>query len=142
MRNTCNILRDIKGVAAIEAALILPLFLSFLYGLFQLGFVFQANAGMQHGLGEAARFATIFPTPSDDAIKQRVKDSVFGTNVGTFDPPIMTTPEESVCVNCRDLSVTFAMPLKFLFLDVQDVRFTRSKRIFVASTVAAAADDD
>ena len=62
-----NILaRDERGVAATEMALALPVMVTMIYGIFQVGLLYQANAGMQHALGEGARFATLcVPTDHD-----------------------------------------------------------------------------
>jgi len=51
--------RNEKGAAAIEMAIALPVLLVMIYGIFQVGLIFQANAGMQHALGEGARYATL-----------------------------------------------------------------------------------
>ena len=37
-----------------------PMLLLFVYGIFQFGVILQANAGMQHALGEGARLATLY----------------------------------------------------------------------------------
>ena len=34
--------------------------------MFQFGVILQANAGMQHALGEGARYATLYPKPADN----------------------------------------------------------------------------
>ena len=47
--------RDQDGAAAVEMALALPVLVSMIYGIFQVGLLYQANAGMQHALGEGAR---------------------------------------------------------------------------------------
>ena len=66
--------RDDRGAAAIEMALALPILVSMIYGLFQVGLLYQANAGMQHALGEGARLSTIYErytennVPTDAAI--------------------------------------------------------------------------
>ena len=71
--------RNDRGAAAIEMALALPILVSMIYGLFQVGLLYQANAGMQHALGEGARLATLcIPSgttcnsPSDTQIKFRM----------------------------------------------------------------------
>ena len=51
--------RDERGAAAIEMAIVLPVLILFIYGIFQVGILYQANAGMQHALGEGARFAVL-----------------------------------------------------------------------------------
>ncbi len=38
--------RDERGVAVIEIAIVLPVLILFIYGIFQVGILYQANAGM------------------------------------------------------------------------------------------------
>jgi Flp pilus assembly protein TadG len=133
---------DEQGTAVIETAIALPVLVLFIWGIFQVGIAGQAIAGMQAGLGEGARMATICqsPTaagacavPTDAAIKARINAKVFGTGVGTFADPTVTTPDPADCTNCRDLSVTFTMPLSFLFFNGPDINLTRSKRVYLAT---------
>lgn len=131
-----------EGAAAIEMAIALPVLILFIWGIFQIGVAGQAVAGMQAGLGEGARLATICtnPTgtgtcssPSDDDIKQRVKDKVFGLKIGTFDEPVVSTPAATDCTHCKDLSVTFNMPTNFLFFQGPTLHLNQSKRIYLAT---------
>ena len=142
MRKLLSLRRNEDGVAVIEIAIALPVLVVMLWGIFQIGIASQAIAGMQHGLGEGARLATICknPTsnglcssPTDDEIKQRVQDKVFGVGVGTFSPPTVTTPAAATCTNCKDLSVTFSMPMDFLFFQGPNINLTQSKRIYLAT---------
>ena len=59
MRLATILRRDERGVAATEMALALPVLITMIYGIFQVGLLYQANAGMQHALGEGARLATL-----------------------------------------------------------------------------------
>ena len=43
--------RDERGAATIEIAIALPILVLFIYGMFTIGVLFQANAGLQHSLG-------------------------------------------------------------------------------------------
>src|SRR5215210_9472535 len=79
MRKLISLRRSNRGAAAIEMAIALPVLVLFVYGIFEIGVAGQAIAGMQHGLGEGARYATICmnPTsggvcgvPTNDQIKQ------------------------------------------------------------------------
>src|SRR4051794_10823728 len=54
-----SIKRDQRGAAAIEAAIAMPALVVMIYGIFSVGQLFEANAGMEHALGEAARYATL-----------------------------------------------------------------------------------
>jgi Flp pilus assembly protein TadG len=137
-----SILRNQAGAAGIEFALAVPVLVVMIYGIFQIGIAFQASAGMQHALGEGARLATICQNPTatgvctvatTDEIKARISSRVFGTGVGTFSEPSVTTPPTTDCTQCRLLSVTFSMPTNFLLFPGPTINLTRSKRVYVAS---------
>jgi hypothetical protein len=128
-----------SGVAVIEIAIALPVLILFIWGIFQIGIAFHANAGMQHGLGEGARLATLCynpqpttgcSTPTNDEIKTRISQKVFGTHVGTFSTPTVTDAADGS--NYKDLSVSFTMPMDFLFFQGPNVTLTQSKRVYVA----------
>ena len=138
MMNFLTLCRDKSGAAVIEIAIALPTLVMFIWGIFQLGIAFQANAGMQHALGEGARLATLCVnpttsgcgTPTNDAIKARISARVFGTGVGTFSTPTVTDgPSGS---KYKDLSVTFSMPMNFLFFNGPNISLTQTKRVYVA----------
>jgi Flp pilus assembly protein TadG len=130
--------RDERGAAVIEIAIALPTLILFIWGIFQLGIAFQANAGMQHALGEGARFATLClnpsstgcSTPTNTAISNRIYAREFGTNVGTFSTPTVTDGPSGE--KYKDLSVTFTMPTNFLFFNGPNISMTRTKRVYVA----------
>ena len=130
--------RDKRGAAAIEMAFALPILLIFVYGIFQFGVILQANAGMQHALGEGARYATLCTpsgqtctAPADSLIQSKMSNEVFGMNVGTFGTPTVTTPATSVCTNCRLLSVTYTVTPDFLFFSGPAISLTRTKQVYI-----------
>lgn len=121
-----------QGAAAIEMAFALPILLLFVFGIFQFGVILQANAGMQHALGEGARYATLYPKPADNLIQAKMSDAVFGMNIGSFGTPQVITPATTDCTNCRDLQVTFTVTPNFVFFNAPPVTLTRSKRVYTA----------
>jgi len=131
--------RDRRGAAAIEFAIALPVMLVMIYGIFQVGLIYQANAGMQHALGEGARLATLCTpsgqtctSPSDTEIAAKMNAKKFGGSIGTFGSPTVTTPATSSCTFCRDLSITYSVTPNFLFFSAPPVSITRSKRVYLA----------
>lgn len=127
--------RDVRGAAAIEMALALPVLVSMIYGLFQVGLLYQANAGMQHALGEGARYATLcVPTgntcnpPSDTQIKNRITTKLFGKGDGAF-----TVANPVVGAGYRDLSVSYTKKMNFLFMAGPTITLNRSKRAYTVS---------
>lgn len=123
--------RDQRGSSAIEFAIAVPVLVAFLYGIFSVSLLFQANAGVQHALGEAARYATIFPTPTDTQIQTMITDSDFGLGGGTLDTPVIDNSE--IADGYKTISLTYHRAVPLLFINGPTVTITRSKRVYVAS---------
>jgi Flp pilus assembly protein TadG len=133
MRLATILRRDERGVAATEMALALPVLVTMIYGIFQVGLLYQANAGMQHALGEGARFATLCVRsgnacnpPTDTQIKDRITAKLFGRGDGAFNVanPVAGT-------GYRDLQVTYTKRMNFLFFPGPTITLNRSKRAYV-----------
>jgi Flp pilus assembly protein TadG len=132
------------GAAIVEMAIALPVLITMIYGIFTLGQLFEANAGIQHALGEGARFATLCPTlqfdpdanstkctlPTATQIKARVNSKLFGTGNGTFDAPTLDTTTAST--GYVTLGVTYHQAMNFLLFMGPTVDLTRSKRVYLA----------
>jgi Flp pilus assembly protein TadG len=123
---------DEQGAAAIEMAFTLPILILFIYGIFQVGVVMAADAGMQHALGEGARLATIYPTPTDQAIIDKISDKKFGVFIGTFNTPTVSDPGTGACSKCRDLAVSYEVTPNFLFFNGPKITLNRSKRVYLS----------
>jgi len=135
-----------SGAAVIEMAIALPVLISIIWGIVQFGLLFQASAGMQHALGEAARLATLFPTPADSEITAKVAAKKFGTSRGTLSAlqiDNMWSNGQSTCstsgpnasASCvlqyKTLTLTYSQPMNFLFFQGPPVTLTRSKRVYI-----------
>lgn len=125
--------RDQRGAAVIEMAIALPVLILFIYGIFQIGILYQANAGMQHALGEGARFATLCKpvtggcnVSTDAEIQAKMNSVVFGTKPGTFAVPTPTTVNREMT-----LTVNYTQPLNFLFFPGPTVNLTRTKKVYL-----------
>lgn len=125
---------DERGVAVIEIAIVLPVLITFIYGIFQIGILYQANAGMQHALGEGARLATLCRpvtggcnVPTETEIMAKMNATVFGTKPGTF-----TIPTPTVVNRVMTLTVNYSQPMNFLFFPGPTVSLTRSKVVYLA----------
>jgi Flp pilus assembly protein TadG len=122
-----------SGSAVVEIAIGLPVLVLFIWGIVQLGLLFQANAGMQHALGEAARFATIWPTPTDAQIRSKMAAKKFGTGTGTLSNlDIQNQNSGGPGTQYKLLTLTYSQQMNFLFFRGPTVTLTRSKRVYVA----------
>ena len=136
-----RIRRDEDGATVIEFAIALPLLVAFIWGIFQIGLVLQANAGMQHALGEAARYATIFPTPSDTAIRNMVTSKKFGTYNGTLATLSITNnnvttgvaPNQVTKTVSKDLQLQYTHTIRFMFIPARTITLTKTKRVYLAA---------
>ena len=136
MKKLLPISENERGAAAVEMALALPVLVSMIYGIFQVGLLYQANAGMQHALGEGARYATLCipsgsscTTPTNDEIKTRMTSKLFGKGDGAF-----TVQEPTPGAGFRELRITYVKKMNFLFINGPTITLNRDKRAYVADT--------
>ena len=136
MKQFARLQHNDRGAAAVEMALALPVLVSMIYGIFQVGLLYQANAGMQHALGEGARMATLCTpsgstctTPTNDELKARMTAKLFGKGDGTF-----TVQEPGTGAGYRDLRITYVKRMSFLFFNGPTITLNRDKRAYVADT--------
>lgn len=127
--------RDQNGAAVIEMAFALPALIIMMWVIVQLGLVFRAMSGIQHGLGEGARVATVY---SNKTIAQRKTDvrnkitaAVFGIGPGNFqiDDPAQGTQDGA---NYFDLRVTYSQNTDLLLIPGPTINVSRSKRVWIS----------
>src|SRR3982751_5523061 len=102
MSKLFHLLRDDRGAGAVEFALSAPILITLIYGIFEFSQLYEANAGMQHALGEGARFATLCVptatgcnTETDADIKAKMNAKLFGPVGGTFNVPDPVTASQA-----------------------------------------------
>ena len=132
MTRKFGIIRDSRGGAAIEMALAIPILLELFWVVFQAGLVFRAMSGIQHGLGEGARYATLFPEPSTSQIKTRISDTVYGIGPGNF-TIANPSPGTADGANYLDLTVSYTQATDLIFIPGPTITVSRSKRVWVSS---------
>ena len=120
--------QDSSGSASIEFAVAVPILIALIWGIFQISLLFQAGAGVQNALGQAARYATIYPTPTDTQIKALIESSKFGTAHGTWSTPTITTDASGYKV----ITVSYSQPTDFLFFAGPTVTLTKTKRVYLS----------
>jgi Flp pilus assembly protein TadG len=141
MRLRFDLCRNEDGAAAVEMAFALPVLIIMIWMIVQLGEVYRANAGIQQGLGEGARYATLClsptssgcSTPTATNIAAKINASVYGIGPGTFN---VTTPTKQTdgTSSYYDLKVTYTQPTSLLLLPGPTINISRSKRVWVAGS--------
>lgn len=132
-----RIRKNEDGAAVIELAIALPVLVTMIYGIFELSQLYEANAGMQHALGEGARVATLCvpntskvdgcDNPSDTTIVNRENAKLFGPAGGLF-----TVSNPSSAAGYKTLTITYTRTMNFLLFAGPTITLTRSKQVYVA----------
>jgi Flp pilus assembly protein TadG len=132
MRRLAKLRRSDRGAAVIEMAFALPALIVLMWIIVQLGLVFRAMSGIQHGLGEGARTATLYPHPSETVIKTKISDAVYGIGPGSF---TIATPVTGTLdgASYMDLKVTYTQNTDLLILPGPTINVSRSKRVWIAT---------
>jgi Flp pilus assembly protein TadG len=128
-RLAARLFTDRHGASAVEFALAAPVLLIMIIGMAQMGILFQANAGLQHALGEAARYATINPTPSDTAIIAKANAKRFGLVSSGITGPSISHGTNSGAAYV-DLTMSYSVPLDFIVFTGPSVTLSATRRAY------------
>lgn len=132
MRVVRKLMKDSQGSAVIELAFALPILIEMMWFMVQGGMVFRAMAGIQHALGEGARYATLYPQPNNSQITSKMYDAVFGIGPGTYS---VTAPVPGTADGAKylDLQVTYTQQTDLLLFPGPTITVRRSKRVWVTN---------
>lgn len=70
--------RNTEGVTAVEFAFIAPIFLGFLFVLFDLGRVYLLRSSLDYALSEAGRYALVHTSATDAQLVSQVTSAFHG----------------------------------------------------------------
>jgi len=124
-----RVMSCVRGSAAVQFALALPVLVLFIIGTAQMGILFAANAGMQQALGEGARLATLFPAPADDVISARIMQTRFSLKSEYLTAPTFTHGTSSG-VPYVDITLVYKPRLNFVFFTGPQITMTKTRRAF------------
>ena len=126
----CSVFSDKRGAALLEFVFAVPILLTFIIAVAQLGTFFFANSGLKSAVAEGARYATIFPRPSNEQIVERIMSRRFG-----LDPSRVTAPTITDCVvgnrPCLSITMSYSAPIDFIFVETQPITIVETRRVFV-----------
>lgn len=130
-RSLARLGRDRRGASAIEFALIAPLFILMIVGVTQLGGLFYAHAALRNAVSEGARFATIFPRPTEAQVVARI-NSHRGPAGGTWGTPTVVYALDAPTGRWRaTITATYTANFDFILFRWTGVTLTYSRRAYV-----------
>ena len=129
---TRRLISNERGSAIIEIAVALPALIVLMWAIVQAGLVFRAMSGILHGLGEGARYATLYPTPTTSTIKSKIQSTVYGIGPGSFtiSNPVSGTQDGG---NYLDLQVSYTQSTNLLIIPGPTITVSRSKRVWIST---------
>jgi hypothetical protein len=130
MNRLHSLLRDRRGLSAVEFALVCPVLFAFLIGTAQVGILYFANAGLRNSVEEGARVVGVFPRPTDDVIKARMVKKRFGIRPQYLSNPVITTGKDGGA-DYVQISLTYKVPLDFVVVSVKPITLTKTRRVYV-----------
>ena len=128
-RRSRPLIRDCRGSAAVEFAIAGPVLILLMMGTFQLGMLGLAHAGISQGIESGARYATIYPRPTDSQISAHILAHDYGMASSGITNPTFThgTTNGTAYV---DITMGYRMTLNFGFYRVSGITLSYTRRAY------------
>lgn len=115
---------DRRGAMLAEFMLVVPLWGTLIFGMFEMFLVLWGYAGLQNGVAEGARLATLYPRKSDTEITSRIYAQSFGINPANISTPVLTAGKSGT-IDYVDITVNYTAYLPWWKVPVMTFRETR-----------------
>lgn len=122
--------RDRKGVGAVEFALILPVLILIIVGISQMGILYFAHAGLRDLVADSARFASIDPRPTEEAVIARIDEGGFGLKADQLGEPTVTYGATDGN-EWAEIELSYTINLDFIFWSTGDFQIEENRRVFI-----------
>lgn len=124
-----RLLSDARAAALVEFALVAPILLGMLMGSVQLGRIYLANAGLRNTVEDAARYATIWPRPTQTQITARMAANRFGLEADNITSQSVVFTDDSP--DYVTISMTYNVTVSYVLAE-QTFAFAESRRAYVS----------
>lgn len=124
-----RILGDKNGASMVEFAFAAPVVLAMIIGILQIGTMFFANAGLKQAVETGARYATLYPNPTDAQIIAKVSSSRYGLIASRITGPSIghgTTGGAKYV----EVTMAYAVPLNFVFFQTSPITLSHTRRAY------------
>ncbi len=128
LRIARRLARDRRGNVS-EFLLTIPLWIILVFAVLNIGRFFFARAGIQNGLGEAARVATLWPAKTSDDIEAAFTAGAFGLT-SSEEPDIDISTGTANGQSYVEIEVEYDPEFFLLFIPVQPVTLSYTRRAY------------
>jgi len=120
-------LRVADGAAAIEFAIIVPIFIMFCFGIIEAGRMMWIRNSIQTASEEAARFAMAHASATDEELVTKAAD--YFDNVSIDTPTFAVVRDTTDGVDFVTVGGTYTFEFMFTFFDVGDIELNGKARV-------------
>ena len=118
-----------KGAASVEFVLAAPVVVLFLVGFLQIGMLGMAKAGLGQAVEAGARYATIYPRPSDSQISAKILAGGYGMKKSNITGPTFAHGVTSGSPYV-DITMTYRQTLNFGFFTLGPIELAHKRRAY------------
>lgn len=119
-----------SGATAAEFALLIPAFITLVFGVLQVGITFYNYTSLQNAIGEGAREATLFPRRTDTEIRNRITASAFNLDASKLGTPTIVHGTDGG-QDYVDITVTYNGTLNFGVVVFKGLTLTQTRRAYL-----------
>lgn len=105
------------GATAVEAAIVFPIIVMCLFGVFGIGTYMYGTHQAQRTVEETARKARVINSPSKADLVTLLNDNMKGALLGTYQPNVTVLSQFDG--NYAELSITYSLNFEFPFIDLE-----------------------
>lgn len=102
-----NFIEDRRGSTAVEFALVAMIFLTFVFGLFEVGYLYWTWNAMQYGVEKTTRYVMTHGSLTDDEIMDYARNNMPGLNITDNNPEVFVDYESASGVNFITVSTIY-----------------------------------
>lgn len=125
---------DQSGSPAVEFALVAPIFLGLIFAIMQFGMAAFANAGVRHAVETGARYAAIYPRPSDKQILDRVRTSGYGFRPDQIQGPTISYSTRNG-MPVAEISMRYVDDVELIFFSPFRLDRTYKRTVYIAPSL-------
>ncbi len=121
--------RDRRGESIVEFAIAAPVLIGLVLVIVQLGALLGASAGLRAAVEDGARYATLYPKPSDAQIIALVKQKRILLDPAHTTEPIITHGTADG-VAYAEISMGYAAPIDLLLFETPPITLNYTRRAY------------
>jgi Flp pilus assembly protein TadG len=127
LRNLRCFLRATNGAAAVEFAIVAPIFILFCIGIFEAGRMMWIRNSIQTATEEAARYAMVHTTATDTELAAHAAN--YYADVSLDAPTFTITRDTTDGVNFVTVSGAYTFQFEFTFFDFGNIELNGKARV-------------